>query len=252
MGMSRLTIQEMSQITLPWVTVGEAARTAIEKNPLLASLLPPLLQAHESTYALRAQTDDPRSQFVSEQLAALDGRHDDLIRGMHGVLTSLALVSDAPEEILDVRDFLFPDGLAHIKMTYRGEAEHAAQIVASMDDRYKARLQTITLYKTNLLNLTLEWLDVAKQLGALEEARSRMIPLDAATAAEICSTRFAWMRVVNAVIANAKLAELDPDTDQLLFSALRTAIQIADVRGSRTLEQLGKPTGSSTKPNSDA
>jgi hypothetical protein len=60
------------------------------------------------------------------------------------------------------------------------------------------------------------------------------------TEIESCA-RFAWMRVVNAMIANAKLAGLDPDTDQLLFSTLHTAEHDAEVRGRKAIERLLKP-----------
>jgi hypothetical protein len=240
MGISRLTVQEMIQISLPWVTAGDAARAAIERTPLLASLLPQLLDAHASIFALRARAaEDPTIHHISEQLAALDGRHDDLIRGMHGVLTSLSLVCEAPEEILGLRDELFPEGLAHIKMTYRGEAGHAARVLARMDDRFKARLAAVVLHKTNLLELTLEWLRVAKQIGDLEEERAGMCPPEAASPSEIYSARFAWMRVVDALLINAKLAGLAQEIDSLIFSALRSAERDAEVRSRMAVRELG-------------
>ena len=75
---------------------------------------------------------------------------------------------------------------------------------------------------------------MAKQLGELEEERARLSQPLSSSAAEINNARLGWVRVANALVANAELAGLDDDTDRLLFSALRAAEHTADNRGRKT------------------
>ena len=67
-------------------------------------------------------------------------------------------------------------------------------------------------------------------LGALEDERARLSPAPSSSG-EINEARLAWVRIMNAMVANAELAKLDADTDRLLFAPLRAAEQIADARG---------------------
>jgi len=133
-----------------------------------------------------------------------------------------------------LRDLFFPEGAAHTQKTYRGEAGHAALVASRLDASAQARLKAVSLQEKNLLDLVNEWLGVAKQLGDLEEERARLSPPSSSTAAEINNARLGWVRVVNALVANADLVGLDGDTDRLLFSALRAAERTADGRGKKS------------------
>jgi hypothetical protein len=46
----------------------------------------------------------------------------------------------------------------------------------------------------------------------------------------VWAARRAWVRAVKLFVANAEAAEVDPDTDNLLFSALRAAERAAEGR----------------------
>ena len=189
MALRRLTVEEMIQFSTPWITEGNAARAAIEKVPLLAALLPQLQGAHSAIFAVRAQSEDPKVQRLSQQEADIDVKHDNLVRGIFGALTMLAQVSSASDELLRLRDFLFPEGASHTQKTYRGEAGHAALVGSRLDADMNARLKAISLQEKNLLDLVEEWLGVAKQLGDLEEERARLSPPSSSTAAEINNAR---------------------------------------------------------------
>ena len=234
MALKRMTVEEMIQLSTPWVTAGNVARTAIEKVPLLAALLPQLQSAHSAIFAVRAQAEDPKVQRLSQQEAEVDAKHDALVRGIYGSLSMLAQVSANADELLRLRDLLFPEGAAHTQKTYRGEAGHAALVASRLDASAQARLKAVSLQEKNLLDLVNEWLGVAKQLGDLEEERARLSPPSSSTAAEINNARLGWVRVVNALVANADLVGLDGDTDRLLFSALRAAERTADGRGKKS------------------
>lgn len=141
----KLTAEEMSQISWPWVAEGTPARAAIEKIPLLAALGPQVQSAHAGLLALRASVEDPKVRELSERQAVLDADHDQHVRGMYNVLTSLAQVSAGASELLALRDQLFPEGLAHVKLSYRGQAGHGAMVEARLDDNLRTRLHTTSL-----------------------------------------------------------------------------------------------------------
>ena len=79
-----MTVEEMIQLSTPWVTAGNVARTAIEKVPLLAALLPQLQRAHPAIFAVPAQAEDPKVQRLSQQEAEVDAKHEALARGIYG------------------------------------------------------------------------------------------------------------------------------------------------------------------------
>jgi hypothetical protein len=232
MALKWLTIEEMNQVSAPWVAKGNPAKAAIESIPVLAALLPPLEAAHAGIFALRAQAEDPKVRVLSERQSVLDAQHDDLVRGIYHALTGLALVSGAGTELLALREQLFPEGLGHTQMTYRGEAGHGAMVAARLDAKLQARLKAVNLHDKNLLDLTQAWLGVTEQIGQLEDERARLSP-PPTPSADITAARLAWIRIVNALQANAELAGIDAATDHLLFAPLRAAEKTADARGRR-------------------
>jgi hypothetical protein len=222
--------EEMNPVSAPMVTEGNPARAAIEKVPVLAALYPQLQSAHTGILALRTVVEDPKVRELSAREAELDADHDDRVRGIYNSLTALAQVSSTGAELIRLRNMLFPDGLERTQRTYRGEAGHAAAVASRLDADTRARLRAVNLHDKNLLDLVNGWLGVAKQLGDLEEQRAQLMPTPSAQA-DINTARLAWIRVMNALVANAELAGLDADTDRLLFAALRAAEKTADARG---------------------
>jgi hypothetical protein len=247
MALKKLTIEEMNQISAPWVTKENPARVAIEKVPMLAALLPQLEAAHAGIFALRAQVEDPKIRALSDRQSALDADHDERVRGIHGALTGLAQVSGASTELLSLRDELFPEGLGHTQMTYRGQAGHGAMVAAHLDAKLQARLKAVNLHDKNLLDLTNEWLGVAKQIGDLEDERARLSP-PPTPSADINNARLAWVRITNALLANAELAGIDSATDHLLFAPLRAAEKTADSRGKSKPTSAPAATTTTTAP----
>jgi hypothetical protein len=230
MSLKRLTTDEMNPLSAPLVTEGNPARVALERIPILSSLLPQLLSAHTGILSVRTVVEDPKVRELSEREAELDADHDERVRGIYNSLTALAQVSGTGAELIRLRDMLFPEGLEHTRKTYRGQAGHAAAVAARLDADAQARLRAVSLHDKNLLDLVNGWLAAARQLGELEEQRARLVPAPSSQA-DINAARLAWVRVMNALVANAELAGIDADTDRLLFSALRAAEKTADARG---------------------
>ncbi len=249
MALKRLTAQEMVQLSAPWVTASDPAGGALEQVPALAALLPQIRAAHSALFAIQVQPNDPKIKSLSDAEATLDARHDALARGIYATLTALSQIGNSSEELLRIRDLLLPDGLAHTQLTYRGEAGHAALVGSRLDDALRARMKGIVLHDKNLLELVEAWLAAARELGALEEQRARLNAPAAASAAQVSSARMAWVRVVNALLANAELAGLDGDSDRLLFAALRAAERTADGRRTAGPERVPPPASASTRNN---
>jgi hypothetical protein len=111
--------------------------------------------------------------------AQLDIRHDTIIRGVWGTLTSLAelIGGDAGTDILALRDTILPEGLGSQLKTYRAEAGQAAQLADRMTPAIKAKTDAILLGQApNAKPLTTfvdEWIAIGKQLGALEDERGQ-------------------------------------------------------------------------------
>jgi hypothetical protein len=229
MAYKYLTSDEEYQVSMPWVTVGDPARAAIEKTPLLAPQLPQLQKAHTGIAAVRGR-EDPKQQSIVQLELEVDHRHDTLVSGIYGSLSMLSVLSPAKEELLSLRDLLFPDGLSHTKRSYRGEAGHAALVAAHLDAAVTARLKAVNLHDQNLFDLVQQWLAAAKQLGDLEEQKARLAETPPTLASEVQAARMTWVRTVNLFVANAQAAELDPDTDKLLFAPLRAAERASESR----------------------
>jgi hypothetical protein len=238
---------EMVQVTSPWVTPEDAAYGVFQKTPMLAGLHGEVKAAHDGVFVLQKRTEDPRIQRLSEQAAALDAKHDDQARAIHGALSMLAMVAKSPDNFLRLRDLVLPDGLLHTQRTYRGEAGHAAMMASRLDDTVKAELKAITVHDVNMLDMVQSWLATGKELGEVEETRVRLVGTGTGSGAEANQARLRWIRMVNAVQAVADLANLDEESDGILFSALRAAERTADNRG-RGSAATGPSAGTSTAP----
>lgn len=250
MSLKSFTSNEMYQTSAPMVEVGAPARTAIEKIPTLAVMLSQLEAAHKGIAAVRVQPEDPRVQDLSVKEAVVDGRHDDKLRGIHGALTGLALLSNRAQELLQLRDWIMPEGLAHTQLTYRGEAGHAGILASAITPEIMSRMKTVKLDDKTLYDIFQEYVALARELGAMEDERARLSP-PAVTPAQAASARYTWVRVMNALIANAELAGLDEQTDRLLFASLRAAEQTANTRVRRQQVPVVPPPAQSTALTTD-
>ena len=114
MALKRLFTGEMVHVSEDWVKDGTEANSAILATPQLAGVLPLVDTAHQALHKAQPKAADPRLAKVQEKAAGLDLRHDEVIRGVYWLLTSLAWLAGAgltADGLLRLRDFLFPDGL---------------------------------------------------------------------------------------------------------------------------------------------
>jgi hypothetical protein len=197
---------------------------------MLAALLPKLEPAHAAVFALVGQNDDPETARLSAEASRLDAEHDDLVRTIHTALTVLSKVSKTGDEILRLRDQLFPEGLKLVKKSHREEAGHAAALASTMNADLQARMKAVPIGDGTVLDLVNRYLDVGKQLGAVAEQRARLERPATSQAAQAQAARREWIRWTNILVATAENAEVPPEVDTLLFSALRAAVDAARPR----------------------
>jgi len=197
---------------------------------VLAALLPQVEAAHQLIISMIPAAESQKMKELSATEAEVDDQHDTLVRGIYGGLSSMALLSANGAELVSLRDLLLPDGLEHTHKSYRGEAGYAALLNPRLDAATRQRLAAVTLHDHTLEALVDAWLQLAKQLGDLEEQKARLGGPVGNTAQEISQARFGWIRMVRALLANAELAQINEEKDRVLFAALRAAETAADRR----------------------
>lgn len=237
MALKRLSTEEMVQLSGPWVTEGTEARDAILAVPEMAGVLPKVEAAHGALHGVQPTAEDPRLARLQEEAAEEDVQHDTLVRGMHMYLTSLALLSGSSttaDSLLQLRDFLLPDGLETMQKSYRAEAGAGDLLKTRLSDDAgaKKQLKKIPVLEKHLGQYVDMLLARAKRLGELEDERARIVnaPASPSDGARLMLARNQWIRAVNALVANADLAELDGDKSRLVFGALRLVEKKADRR----------------------
>ncbi len=236
MALKRLTTDEMVQISGAWLAKGSPARRTIGGVAELAGLLPKLEAAHQALHATQPAAEDPRLAAIAAEAAEVDVAHDTAMRGLHGLLTALAILAGPgarADALNKLRELLLPEGLSATQKTYRAEAGAAELLksrLAGAPDA-KKQLKAIPVDKHDALHVVEQWMASAKRLGELEDERAKLLGAAAnGDSAHGLAARNRWIRAVNALVANAQLAELDEATDQLLFGALRLAEKSAERR----------------------
>jgi len=238
MALKYLQTEEMLQISGNWVEPQSDAHTAILAVPELATKLPRAEDTHKALAVAAQPSKNPRIAEISVQQSALDQRHDALIRGAFGFLTSLAEILGGEDgaKYIELRDVLIPDGLTSLQKTYRAEAGQAKQLEERLTEALKARTDAIIVGpKQNPKTLTAvlqEWIALGKQLGELEDEKGKLLAqeADASTGAVLVAARNRWIRVVNSILADAELVELAAESYAIVFGPLRDAERKADAR----------------------
>jgi len=240
MSRKRLVTNEMLQLSAEWLDPQSPANKAILASTDLAPNLPRIQSAHiVLTAAAKPTALDPRLFEIIKEQTDLDDRHDDIIRGIHGLLTSTAVLLDAANgaPYLALRDLLIPDGLSSVQKSYLAEAGDVARVESSLTPEIRAQLKKILVGPKNnqrsLDQFVDEWIKVAKQLGALENEKTRLAPSPDSTSTgnNLVAARNKWIRAVNLFVAIAEAAELDPEADRIIFNPLRAAESKAAKRG---------------------
>lgn len=235
MALRHLDSAVMLQLSATWLDSTSDAHKALVAVPDLATLLPRLNKPHTSLAALLQPGQDARVAAIIKEQFALDVRHDGLIRGMVGFLSGAAelLSGEAATMLLELRDFLAPDGLSSMQKSYRAEATQAAQLKERITPAVQAQLDALQVgvlgYSKPLGHFVEEWISIGKKLGMLEDEKARLQDSPGETAGQaLVKARNLWIRTVNALLAQAELVELDEAADRLIFGPLRIASKNAE------------------------
>ena len=240
MAVKNLQTPEMLLISGGWLAPGSDVNAVFVSVPELAGSVSRLEVVH--TTLLKASQPAPSKALaeIMEAQGQLDVRHDAIIRGVFGTLTALAELLGGGDgaALVALRDFLLPEGLQSQLKSYAAEAGQAAALADRLAPEVRAKTDAIpigsgpsakplTVYLDELIGL-------GAKLGELEAKRAT-IENAASHASALSKARLAWVRVVNALVANAELAELPADKDAVLFDLLRSTEKKADERARESL-----------------
>ncbi|AKU98731.1 hypothetical protein AKJ09_05395 [Labilithrix luteola] len=251
--MKRLLTAEMVQISGPWVTNGTPARKALLALPECVGILPRVEEAHKQLHGAQPGQGDARGAEISAEAAEVDARHDAVVRGVDFVLQGIALLvgdSARAREIEAARALLTPEGVSIISTSYRNEAGAAALLKSRLGGAadVKSLLASVVVdKKKTLTSFVNERIAHGERLGVLEDERAqlRLTATESSAVANV-NARNAWIRAVNALIANAELAGISPAQDTMIFGALREAETKANRRGKAPAVE---PTPGAADPN---
>jgi hypothetical protein len=243
MALKNLSLEEMTAVSLSWVSPENPARKAIQGVPRLAGMLPDVERAHALIFAVTPKPEDPRRAELARRATEADAEHDQLAGAIYGILTEHARLDPNGAELLTLRDRLMPGGLGKVvNASYRGEAGFGRLVRERITPAVRTELEKIPLRQGNLYQQVEAWLACAERLGALEEERSRFdTSASPSLGRQSAEARSSWIRVVNAFESVSALAELDAHTERLVFGPLRDAAIKADLRSGRRKPEVSAP-----------
>ncbi|AKV01579.1 hypothetical protein AKJ09_08242 [Labilithrix luteola] len=124
-------------------------------------------------------------------------------------------------EIEAARALLTPEGIAIISTSYRNEAGAATLLKSRLGSaaEVKSLLASVVVdKKKTLASFVNERISHGERLGVLEDERAqlRLAATESSAVANV-NARNAWIRAVNALIANAELAGISPEHDATIL-----------------------------------
>ena len=213
MALKRLYNGEMVSLSGPLTQADHPDRKILADIPATAALLPELDKAHRSLLSTQIKPEaETRLAAIIKVEKSLDVRHDDLIRGVSGLLTSLAYLTRDPAlaaGVLHVLSVLLPDGLDAVTRTYREEAGQAALLESRLSAADIALLKKIKILEGTAWDAVKEWMDVGAKLGALEDERAGLPATSGPSPADVVTARNRWIRTINAMRSVLDLVAAD-------------------------------------------
>jgi len=253
MALRNLTTQSMVAVGARWLDPGQE-RPILQRYALTRALLHHLETTHARLIEFQRRSTDTEEavQHLTERLAALDAQHDRLLRGVFGMLTSLAELADGEERathFLDLRDTLFPDGLRGVSRSYWDQSGEAVLLRGRLNERIVQSLRSILTPNGSLFGHVQTLLDVARVMGELEAQRISLAKTSTdTTRADVARARNEWIRVVTALRAATSLDGVSPEESDRIFRHLDEAEAKADRRAQPAPTSKAATNGASTPP----
>jgi hypothetical protein len=240
MVIRRWQTQEMIGLSKSLVSPTHSYGKTIRRIPELAGMLPRLTSKHEQLVASHGDTIASRQAPIIAALLVADNRHDNWNRVLFYTLEAHIYKARAEDnEALSVvleqlRDTLFPDRLEVVGYSYRAEAGQVEILAVRLTSDIQDTLAEIPVHKSNLLQVAHAIIAAGRELGALEEQRSRVREQTRATTPAVA--RHEWGRVMGVL---RQLLEMNRGTDAGVDEIL-TRIEDIDRRAAQR-NQAGSP-----------
>lgn len=227
-AMNHLSTQAMIGVTNELLTTNH---DELKAQPELTVPLQLIDKAHTQLITLFKTTGQTKQivQKLTNELTQADARHDRKARGVHAALSAWLDLTDDPElaqQLIRVRDDLFPIGLSVTQRSYREQAGAALQTRQFLTPATCDILAACTFAPNSLLTETYDWLDTAQNIGEMQAERSRLLgdsDDDTVSQSNLRDARFAWIRAMNVFLNLLDYTKLDADTQRRLLADLRDA-----------------------------
>lgn len=253
MTLKRLSTSEMISLSGPWTKPDHPDRKILASSAALVVLLPQIDDAHESLLATQPSATIPDRVTAIQQLQRrLDLRHDDVLRGCYLVPEALAYLTRDKAlmaQLLNLQEALLPEGLLATQKSYREESEQAAKLATHLLDDHIALLQKLKTADGTLWDAVLEWEDLGRKLGELEDELDALAVTPGATPADVLHARNKWIRTVYAFKTVLELVGVEKAGVLTILKRLTDAERRADRRVSLTEEIEEDEEGDETGAN---
>lgn len=189
---------------------------------------------------------------LSAKLTAADVHHDRKVRGIYGMLSSLAELCDEEADrppLLALRDALFPQGLSATRRTYAEQVGAAEQAAHVLTPAQRAALEAIPAQPAvaTLAAAFDAYLGAARSLRSVENDRSeaqKAVTPATPSASSRLSDRNAAVRLLNTLVDYVTLdGEAHPEVVRVFLGPLRALEATADARSApqAAAAELPKP-----------
>lgn len=181
MSLRRLTVEKMVALSEAFLA---AHQKALAQIPQTAGILVSIESAHKNLFRMQEQvsTSPPTVREIYKKQVKLDQQHDNYYRCAYHQLISLVALYYArgdekrAELLTQLRDTIYPDGLAGINYSYDEEAGAATLMERAMTDEVKMLLRGIVVEQTatetvTLFNVVQLQILLAKEIGVLEKQK---------------------------------------------------------------------------------
>jgi hypothetical protein len=257
MALRNLSTETMLSHSAEWLDPNKNVHPLLHKHDATRGLVKRLDTAHSGLLATFRVTDtgDDKLAVIQGQEDAADGLHDRKARGVHGLFTALAELTDHPEtreKLLATRDRLFPDGLDVIRWSYSDEAGNALVLAERLDPGTRASLTEIGAHagaEAFQVDSQLDAMILAgKQLGELEQEKARLTGQPVVPLASRSAARNEWIRLVDLIVRNVESSdEIQAADRSTILDRLRAEEARADHRVAEQRRKNARQKADATK-----
>ena len=237
MNLRILTIAMMIALTRFWLDDVRAS-AVLASHELGVAFRNQLRAIHDALTSLFRRRKDAKAdlQALTDQLAALDERHDTKARAAYHHLLGLRNGSDDPAVVAECDQLLerfFADGLAIVNLSYVEEGGYAEAMAEDMTPELRARLAAITVGEQTLADIFDAWLEAGAALAQgtltrhlLQASISPQSP--SSQAINRNEIRYRWIRTVQAMLSTIGIMGLSEADTEVLLAPLKKSVAMAE------------------------